>query len=191
MKVAAERRGTKIHDRPKMEVVDLLTHPVMVVSVVLLVVNDHWAKEVFANHLTGKLSDATGSLVLAGLLAAVWSVVVTLRRRGQIRNATVSPQQAWLAVVAVVVGVTIAKTSVQGAHLAAWVLGAARWPLQAALGFADGIPQSVPALRPVVVVADATDVAAALFAVLLVWMVQRSDRDRWRLPKLSGVGREG
>jgi hypothetical protein len=152
----------------------VLTHPVMMLSLVVLVINDHWAKAVFANHVTGKLSDAAGSLLLAGLLAVMWSLWVGWLTTGRLRGAAVTVTNAWVAVGVVVAGVAVAKTTPMGANLAAWGLGCVRWPLDLALGVVSG--NAVAASGPVMVVVDATDVLAALFAFLLVVMVSATQR---------------
>ena len=46
------------YDRPTA----LLTHPIVVVAIAALIVNDHFLKARFHNLLTGKLSDFAGSL---------------------------------------------------------------------------------------------------------------------------------
>lgn len=152
----------------------LLTHPVVIISVVAVVINDHWAKAAWSNHLTGKVSDAAGSLVLAALLAAGF---VVLRRRwpgGHNTPATITTAVAAVAAAAVVVGVALAKTSGAGAHVAAWILGVARWPIGAAGALVLGNPVAPPSTVSVVV--DATDVLAALCAFVLVGVVATSAR---------------
>lgn len=48
----------------------LLLHPLFLLSLFLLVANDHWWKQAFGNALTGKISDFAGVLVLAVFLVA-------------------------------------------------------------------------------------------------------------------------
>ena len=161
---------------------ELLTHPVVMVSLAVLVANDHWAKQAYANYLTGKLSDATGSLLLAALLALAWAGVVARRAAGTPRAAVVTPVAAAVAAGTVVAGVAVAKTSAAGASATAWVLGAARWPAQvAAAAIGGGLPGPV---QPVAVVVDAGDVLAALFALVLVAIVRTTRAS----PSPTGAG---
>lgn len=44
-----------------------MLHPVTLSSLVLLLVNDHWAKAAFGNAVTGKLSDLAGVVLLAAM----------------------------------------------------------------------------------------------------------------------------
>lgn len=48
-----------------------LAHPVAVVSVVVLAVNDHWAKAAYPGVVTGKVSDIAGVVVAALLLSVL------------------------------------------------------------------------------------------------------------------------
>lgn len=147
----------------------LLTHPLMIASVVVLVANDHWAKARFANVATGKLSDAAGSLVLAVLVAIGWAMVAGWRTTGSLRAPVVTPGHAIKAALVVVGAVAAAKTSAFGAQMAAWLLGVARWPLDVVVGLCTGADLAGP--RAVVVLVDATDVLAALCAVAVVAML--------------------
>ena len=57
--VSPERRGTALLD------------PRFLVAVVVLVVNDYWAKGVFGNVVTGKLSDFAGLIVFPVVIATI------------------------------------------------------------------------------------------------------------------------
>lgn len=152
----------------------LLTHPVVIISVAAVVINDHWAKAAWSNHLTGKVSDAAGSLVLAALLAVGF---VVIRRRwpgSRSTPATITTAVAAVAATSVVVGVALAKTSAAGAHVAAWILGFARWPIDVAGALVRGNPVALPSTVSVVV--DATDVLAGLIAFVLVGVVATNAR---------------
>ncbi|NUN12184.1 MAG: hypothetical protein HUU55_00955 [Myxococcales bacterium] len=56
----------------------VLLHPLWVVSLCLLVVNDHWFKQVYPGWLSGKISDFVGLIVAPWVLCALFGV----RRRG-------------------------------------------------------------------------------------------------------------
>ena len=150
----------------------LLTHPATLLALAALVANDRWAKQAWGGWATGKISDAAGSFLLACLLACAVAAVRPLLRRGADRQVTV--RNAAVSAAIVVVGVAAAKTTPMGADVAAFLLGAFRWPLDAGTSLlaSDGIPP----VGPVDVIVDATDVLAAFTAFLLVPLVTRLGR---------------
>ncbi len=60
---------------------DLVLLPVSAVSLVVLVLNDHFLKDRYHNALTGKLSDAAGMVFFPLFVTGVIEVVVTLAAR--------------------------------------------------------------------------------------------------------------
>lgn len=52
----------------------LLLHPLLIISLLLLLANDHWFKHSYHNWLTGKLSDFTGVFVFAVFFMAILPV---------------------------------------------------------------------------------------------------------------------
>lgn len=60
---------------------DLLLHPLALVAVVVLVVNDHLLKGMYGNWVTGKLSDVAGVFLLPLVLLGGLEVILWLARR--------------------------------------------------------------------------------------------------------------
>lgn len=85
---------------------DFILHPVVLVSLGLLVVNDHYWKGRGPGVITGKLSDAAGLVVTPAVLAILILAVTTLLRRPLNRSAL-----AWMSVVVVGVGFALVKVS--------------------------------------------------------------------------------
>ncbi len=105
---------------------DLLLRPVPLLAVGLLVLNDHWLKRVFADGVTGKLSDIAGLVFVPLLIVAIVELVRAAFRvewRATTRTLGVS-------VVAVGIIFAAAKVSPATAHLFGDVLGAVRYPVR-------------------------------------------------------------
>jgi hypothetical protein len=132
-----------------------LLHPVALLSIALLIVNDHFLKPMYANWITGKLSDFAGLVFFPLLLVSAWEL---FRGRGPSRS-TLN-----IACAATAVVFTLVKTTALGSLAFQWGLGLAQWPFRALAG--------VP-LSPVAHVADPTDLVA-LPSVLVAWLVGRA-----------------
>lgn len=130
--------------RPRARPADGLLHPVPLVAMLLLALNDHWWKAAFPGVLTGKISDFAGLAFFPLLLQALWEVVT---RSGSTRRVLVT--------VVVVTGVVFAttKTVPAATQLWAWSLGILQWPV---LTLTRGQPTPVPVLA----VTDPTDLIA-------------------------------
>jgi hypothetical protein len=63
-----------------------IMHPIALASIVLVAVNDHWAKYAFPSPLTGKLSDIAGLIWFPLLLLALWTLPRWLRDRASTSN---------------------------------------------------------------------------------------------------------
>lgn len=150
--------------------VRLLLHPVTLVCLAVLVVNDRWAKGVWGNWVTGKLSDVAGSFLLATLLACGVAALRSLRTR---TSAGVTARDAFWCAVVVVAGVAAVKTSAVGADVGAFLLGVFRWPLDAVTALLSS--GALPGVDPVAVVVDWTDVFAALAAFAVVALAWRAN----------------
>ena len=129
-----------------------LPHPVALLSIALLIVNDHFLKPTYANWITGKLSDFAGLVFFPLLLVSAWELV---RNRGPSRTA--------LNVACVVTAIvfTLAKTTAVGSLAFQWGLGLAQWPFRVIAGHS---------LAPVAHVMDATDLIA-LPSIALAWWI--------------------
>jgi hypothetical protein len=129
-----------------------LVHPVAVVSIALLIVNDHVLKPTYGNWITGKLSDLAGLVFFPLLLVSAWELV---RDRGPSRTALN------VACVATATIFTLAKTTALGSLAFQWGLGLAQWPFRALVG---------GSLAPVSHVADPTDLLA-LPSIVVAWWI--------------------
>jgi hypothetical protein len=130
-----------------------LVHPVPLVAMLVLALNDHWAKAAFPGLVTGKVSDFAGLAFFPLLLQAGWEVA--LRRPAShrvLRRATV--------VTGLVFALT--KTWPPANDAWAWALGVLQWP---ALAVARGQPAPVPVLA----VCDPTDLVALPALGLALW----------------------
>ena len=59
-----------------------LTHPLFLISLIVLLLNDYWLKYAATSVVTGKLSDFAGLLVMAWLLSAFWNRKAVLIHAG-------------------------------------------------------------------------------------------------------------
>ncbi len=131
-------------------------------AIAVLVVNDHWAKGREPGWLTGKASDAAGTIVVMALLLA--GLERWRQRRGD--PGWAGPLAASVVLGAVAVTVVGAKATVPGAQVAGWIGGVARWPLDAGIALVGG--SGVPPLSAIGLVADPTDVLAVLAGLVVV-----------------------
>ena len=145
---------------------DGLLHPVVLVALVALVVNDQLAKHAWPGLVTGKASDVAGLIVAPIALQAAWEVALwaTGRWRG--------PSERALLVAIAVVGVAFAASQVWPPAIDAyrWGLAALQWPVRAVVAALTGAP--APVLVPVAATADAEDLVA-LPTLLVTWWVGR------------------
>ena len=158
-----------------------LLDPVAVVSLAVLVVNDHVGKA--AAHgtpwsvVTGKLSDVAGVCFLPILVVAGVELVAAALRRFR------GPHVGLAVVVAALVDVTFAlmKTSPVVGHAFSVSLGALQWPAFAVAALAQDAP--IPPVRAVLHVVDPTD----LVALPAAWWVVVQTRARARSWAMSGT----
>lgn len=152
-----------------------LLHPVVLASVGVLVVNDHWAKAHHPGVLTGKLSDFAGLVFFPILLQAAWELGNALLRRPW------RPSSRVLKVAALGTAVTFAAVKLWGPAGQAYRfgLGVVRWPLDALAAELHGT--TLPALSRVSLTQDPTDVVA-LVAIGLALYAGRARSDRAVVP---------
>ncbi len=119
-----------------------LIHPVVVLAVVVLAVNDHWAKQRWPGLITGKLSDVAGLAFFPLFLQAGWELFASLR-------GPVVPSFRVARNAAILTAVVFSAVKLfEPASLAyEWGLGLLRWPLDLTL-------------RPVSLTRDPTDLLA-------------------------------
>jgi hypothetical protein len=145
---------------------DGLLHPVVLVAMAVLALNDQLLKAAWPGFVTGKLSDVAGLIVAPLALQAAWEVAswVVGRWRG--------PSTRVLALSIAVVGLGFAAIQVWEPATDAyrWGLGFAQWPFRAVAAAMAGGP--IPSLVPVVALADAEDLLA-LPALAVTWWLGR------------------
>jgi hypothetical protein len=140
----------------------LLFHPLTLVSVFLLVLNDHYLKAAFPSALTGKLSD------FAGMFAAplvLYSAIELALKRPMSRERSQRVLAACVCTVAL--GFALPEVWAPADHAYRYGLAALRFPFRALhtlLSFG-----AWPDFRPVVATADVTD----LFALPMGFLAYR------------------
>jgi hypothetical protein len=135
---------------------DVLLHPVVLASIAILIANDHVLKGAAPGWLTGKLSDVAGLVFFPLLLIAAWELLRwALRRR-------VDPSARSVIAAVVVTGLAFAsvKTTEPGASVFAWGLGTVQWLV--ASTWSAVVAEPAPAIEPVNIVRDPTDLVALL-----------------------------
>jgi GNAT superfamily N-acetyltransferase len=133
---------------------DGLLHPLPLVAIALLLLNDQVLKRAAPGFVTGKLSDVAGLLFFPVFLVAVVEVCLSAigRWRGPSRNLLFG------AVVATGATFAIVKVLPVGESVYEIALGLGQWPFRAIAALAGG--SSVPALAPVDLTRDPTDLIA-------------------------------
>jgi len=142
---------------------DGLVHPIPLLAVALLVVNDHVLKGSAApGWLTGKLSDGAGMVFFPLFLQAAgeWLVARTGRPWGPSRRALVGSAVATAVVFSLVQVWPPATAAYQ------WGLGLLQWPPRQALALVGG--RGWIDLAPVAVTPDPTDLITVPFVVVAV-----------------------
>ena len=147
----------------------LLLHPLAVLAVVVLVINDHVLKALVPGLLTGKLSDFAGLLFFPLLAVSAVEIAALGFRRGP-------PDRQRLvlgSIVATALAFVLVKATSLGTAVFAWSLGTAQW-----LASAGPIRGDVP--QPVTVATDPGDVVALAALVGAIWVARPSRSFRLR-----------
>lgn len=137
-----------------------LMHPVPLVALALLVVNDHLLKEWRPGLVTGKLSDFAGMVLAPLVLAAVLDAALPLRclRRGHYPVVS-----AWACAAAVAVVFAATKTWSPATQAYEALFAALRAPLRWLAAWALGQP---PWHERIVLVRDPSDLVAVPMGAL-------------------------
>jgi hypothetical protein len=130
----------------------LLANPVPLAAIVVLVVNDHWAKAAYPGLVTGKLSDFAGMVFFP--LFVVAAVELVLGRTWRSRATVFAVTVVCLAVFAAI------KLSPAAGNVWATALGHAQWIAYATWSTVLGDP--IAASTPVAHTVDPTDLLAAI-----------------------------
>jgi hypothetical protein len=148
-----------------------LLHPVALVSVGILLLNDHCLKARFPGAVTGKLSDIAGLIFFPLLL---WSLVDITSRL--VRNRTGLTRWGLYACIAITALVFSAgKSTVIGAELCRWFWAAAQWPFRAIAA------ERIISLRKINFVQDPTDLYVLPTLLITAWIGHQSTRFSSRL----------
>jgi len=149
---------------------DALLSPAALLSLGVLVVNDHVLKCAFPGVVTGKLSDAAGMVLFPLLLHALVEIgCAALGYRLDQASRRARRATAWLCAGLTALGFAAIKLSPGAAELYRASLGA----LQCA---ANGVTGASLAACKVHLVRDATDLVALPLAFVAVWLMEPGKR---------------
>ncbi len=150
----------------------LIIHPVALLSLALLLLNDHYLKEHFGGPVTGKLSDAAGIVFFPVLLVSLCEVV---RRIVSRRNWVVWSLGLVICVVATGLMFALAKLWAPATAFYRAGTGVAEWPAYVVTSLFRG--SGFPGLPSAHLVRDPTDLAVLPLLVLPLWIgLRRIDR---------------
>lgn len=143
----------------------LLLHPVALVAIAVLVVNDHVFKLAWPGWLTGKLSDVAGLVFVPMLVLAL----------GELRGRPLrSPRVAGIAALAVAIGFAAVKLSAAANAAYGVGLGALQWPVWTVVAWLEGLPAPARPLAPCRIdPSDLLALPAVAVAPLVAWMRAR------------------
>jgi hypothetical protein len=139
---------------------DGLLHPISLLSIALLVVNDHVLKSSYPGLLTGKLSDVAGMIFFPLLLQAVYELLQRVWRGSFTPSQRVLWAFAWLTAL----GFTLVKLTSLGGELYTRGLYLLQWPV---LSLSRGY--WMPLSGRVLLTQDVTDVLAVPCVLLAIW----------------------
>ncbi len=139
-----------------------LLHPVALLAIAVLLFNDHVGKYAWPGVVTGKVSDFAGLVFFPlFLVSGVELACATARRGAPPRNRTLAVCVVLTAVVFTLVQLDTPMTALYRVGL-----GALQWPARAVAALIGG--RALPALAPVAVWPDPTDLLA-LPALAIAW----------------------
>ncbi|MEQ9499258.1 MAG: hypothetical protein RIT81_20410 [Deltaproteobacteria bacterium] len=138
---------------------DALLHPVPLAAIGVLLLNDHVLKAAYPGFVTGKLSDVAGLVFFPLFLVSAFEVV----EARFVARWRPKPSVLLVAVVATATMFSLVQIWAPATWLYRYGLGAVQWPFVAAAG---------GTFRPVVVMADPTDLVTVP-AVLAAWWIGR------------------
>lgn len=147
---------------------DLLLHPVALVAIGVVIVNDRLLKTSVPGVLTGKLSDIAGLVYFPLFVVAVLEGVRWLVRRNSWEL-----DWRWVVGVAAAVGVVMVliKTWGPAGDLYRPAVGALLWPFRVPASVVSG--HGVPTVDRVTLYQDPTDLVALVVLPVPVWVARR------------------
>ena len=150
-----------------------LLHPVALMSLGLLVINDRLLKAHYPGVVTGKVSDIAGLIFLPILIVSTVELGRAATRRSGWR---LTDRQLFVVVVLIGVTFVLAKTVAPVGTGVRHVIGAAEWPILSVKSLiAGGSLSHLPAIH---VVRDPTDLIALPFLVIGYWCMSSHDGTR-------------
>lgn len=162
--MADDRAKPEVDSTPGRLPGDALLHPVSLVALGLLLVNDHVLKAAFPGPVTGKLSDVAGAILFPLILWSAAELALALGRRWREPSA-----RAFAAAATASTAIFIAvKTVPAAASGAGWLLGLAQWSITLPMRLLTDAP--LPAVAPALIVVDPTDLLAVPCVVLAIWV---------------------
>ncbi|HTO01050.1 MAG TPA: hypothetical protein VL068_10275 [Microthrixaceae bacterium] len=147
---------------------DLLLHPVALIALGLVILNDRFLKVHYPSAITGKLSDFAGLVYFPLFVVSVLEGFRWLARR---RPWELGPRA--ITIVSMFLGVimTLIKTWGPAAEFYRSYLGVVLWPAYVVGDVVQG--RGLPGVRRVGLIEDATDLVALVALLLPVWVGTR------------------
>jgi hypothetical protein len=139
-----------------------LLHPVPLVALATLILNDHVLKQRYPGWVTGKLSDVAGMVFFPLFLLAVIDIGGRLLGAAQFRRDRV----LLVCALATVIVFCAVKTWAPATELYELGLGLLQWPYRAGVAILGGVSPDV--VTRVALVRDATDLVAVPFVAIAV-----------------------
>jgi hypothetical protein len=147
---------------------DLLLHPVGLVTIVAVVVNDQLLKRTWPGLVSGKLSDFAGLVYFPLLLVALAEVG---RRIALGTRWPLTPRAVVNATLVVGAAFVLIKTCSPAADAYRAIMGVLLWPGHALLELMGS--RSIPPVRPVLLVEDPTDLVALVVLPVPISVARR------------------
>lgn len=151
---------------------EALLHPVALMALGLLIVNDHVLKYSWPGPVTGKLSDFAGLVVFPLLLHGLWQLATERRppKSGD-RRERADAIASYGAVMLTGLGFAAVKLGTPLTDLYRTLIGFLQWGPGAAASLVSG--DATPPMRPVAVVTDPTDLIALGALPVAIWLVMK------------------
>ena len=148
-----------------------LLHPLPLLAIAVLCLNDHLLKAHFGSVWTGKLSDFAGLAYFPLFLQALWELLAA--RRGFYVGPSLIELVGCVAATGIVFSLT--KSTELGAAAYGWGLALLQWPFVLLYGAVKGSDLS---LRPVALARDLTDLVALCALGVPLWCGRRRVRSQ-------------
>lgn len=144
---------------------DLLLHPIAVVALIVVILNDRVLKVNYPSEVSGKLSDFAGLVYFPLFLVSVIEGARWVMRK---RPWELSERAVWVAVVVIGVAMTLIKTWQPAGEVYRTVMGVALWPVDALGAAVHG--EGLAPLGRAGLVQDRTDLISLVVLCLPLWV---------------------